>query len=78
MKQVLFLNLQYRYVKSHQDNFKDWKDLPMDQWLNVICDTLAKQAIGRGLAYELVTRVVKPLSLPYEQASSSINGIKLT
>ena len=78
MKQGLFHHLKYMYVKSHQDDVRAWQDLPLDQRLNVICDTLAKQAIGRGLAYTAVNRITHPLSVPFEQASLIVNGNKLT
>ena len=78
MKQGLFLQLRYQYVKSHQDDVIGWNDLPLDQRMNVMCDTLAKQAVGRGLSFEAVTRVMKPLSLPFEQASIIVGGNKLT
>lgn len=78
MKQGLFHHLKYMYVKSHQDDVRAWQDLPLDQRLNVMCDTLAKQAIGRGLAYTAVNRITHPLSVPFEQASLIVNGNKLT
>ena len=78
MKQGLFLQLRYQYVKSHQDDVTRWADLPLDQRMNVMCDTLAKQAVGRGLSIESVSRVMKPLSLPFEQASIIVEGNKLT
>lgn len=78
MKQGLFLQLQYRYVKSHQDDVTSWTNLPLDQQLNVLCDTLAKQAVGRGLSMEAVSRRMEPLTLPFEQASIVVGGNKLT
>lgn len=78
MKQGLFLQFRYRYVKSHQDDVERWVDLPLDQRMNVMCDTLAKQAVGRGLSIAAVNRVMHPLSLPYEQASIIVGGNKLT
>lgn len=78
MKQGLFLQLRYQYVKSHQDDHTRWEDLPLDQKLNVICDTLAKQAVGRGLSIDAVRRQVIPLSLPWEQAAIMVGGEKLT
>lgn len=78
MKQGLFLQLQYQYVKSHQDDVTTWDNLPLDQRLNVLCDTLAKQAMGRGLSMNAVGRRLEPLSLPFEQASITVGGNKLT
>lgn len=78
MKQGMFLQLRYQYVKSHQDDITRWEELPVDQKLNVMCDTLAKQAVGRGLAFEAVNRRVGPLSLPFEQAAVIVGGNKLT
>lgn len=78
MKQGLFLQLRYMYVKSHQDEVTTWKELPLDQKLNVLCDTLAKQAVCRGLAIAAVHRATDPISLPYEQASVVVDGNKLT
>ena len=78
MKQGVFLQLRYQYVKSHQDDIKLWADLTLDQQLNVTCDTLAKQAVGRGLSIDAVDRTMHPLSLPFEQASILVGGHKLT
>ena len=78
MKQGLFLQLRYKYVKSHQDDVTSWEMLPLDQRLNVICNTLAKQAVGRGLSMDAVNRSVPPLSLPFEQTSVVIGGNKMT
>ena len=78
MKQGLFLQLRYQYVKSHQDDNTRWEHLPLDQKLNVMCDTLAKQAVGRGLSIEAVRRRVSPLSLPWEHAAIMVGGEKLT
>ena len=78
MKQGVFLQLRYQYVKSHQDDVKQWADLTLDQQLNVTCDSLAKQAVGRGLSIDAVNRTMQPLSLPFEQAAITVGGHKLT
>ena len=41
MKQGVFFNLQYKYVKSHQDDVRQWRELPIDQRLNTMCDTFS-------------------------------------
>ena len=78
MKQGVFLNLQYQYVKSHQDDFRQWRELPIDQRLNVMCDTLAKQAVGRGLAHTARSNPQRWTLLPFEQSALFVEGIKLT
>ena len=77
MKQKLFLELEYAYVQSHQDDILGWQDLPLDQQLNVLCDTLAKQACMRGISFEAVVGA-RPLRLPFERAAIVVNGVKLT
>lgn len=77
MKQGLFLKLDYQYVKSHQDDKTGWRDLPLDQQLNVLCDTLAKQACMKGITYDAVTATA-PLFLPFEMSAVVVNGAKLT
>ena len=40
--------LEKRWVKSHADNLKQWKELTIEEQLNTICDELAKAAVREG------------------------------
>ena len=44
--------LEKRWVKSHVDNLKQWKDLTIEEQLNTICDELAKEAVREGIEVE--------------------------
>ena len=43
-------HLEYEWVESHQDRYKLWDQLTLEQQLNCYCDTLAKDAVTRSLA----------------------------
>ena len=77
MKLKLFLALEYKYVQSHQDDKFGWQELPLDQQLNVLCDTLAKQACMRRISFAAVMGA-RPLRLPFERAAIIVNGVKMT
>ena len=41
--------LEKRWVKSHVDDLKQWKELTIEEQLNTICDELAKAAVREGV-----------------------------
>lgn len=43
-----------------------------------MCDTLAKQVVGRGLTYSAVLSPLPALSLPFKQAAILVDHQKLT
>ena len=66
--------IEKRWVKSHVDNLKAWKDLSIDEQLNTLCDDLAKAAIRRGVEDR---RLDSKRLLPYESAAVVINEEKI-
>ena len=67
--------LEKRWVKSHVDDLKQWKELTIEEQLNTICDELAKAAVREGTEDR---RLTSSRLLPYESAAIVINGEKLT
>ena len=41
--------LTYEWVQSHQDRYKLWHQLTIEQQLNCYCDTLAKDSVAHSL-----------------------------
>jgi hypothetical protein len=66
-------NLQYEWVKSHQDSKFSWHLLTFEEQLNKTCNTLANEAVGRALGEPTFPR--GPSLLPFEHL---INNIKIT
>ena len=67
---------EYKWVKSHMDNYKLWHQLTLEQQLNCTCDTLAKQTVRASLdpRAPAITHQV----LPRESAAVFIGGAKQT
>jgi hypothetical protein len=60
------VKLEKRWVKSHVDDLKQWKELTIEEQLNTICDELAKAAVREGLDD---SRLTSSRLLPYQQQS---------
>ena len=67
--------LEKRWVKSHVDDLKAWRELSLDEQLNTMCDELAKEAVRCGTEDR---RLDSKRLLPYESAAIVINGEKIT
>ena len=76
VKGVLRGTLQYEWVPSHQDRYKLWNQLPIEQQLNCMCDTLAKKAVADSLFQP--PREAKTQLLPKEKVAVIIDGVKQT
>ena len=63
-------------MQSHQDKYKLWSELTIEQQLNCVCDTLAKSAVTRSLQPAHIRTTT--LRLPCESAAVVISGIKQT
>ena len=46
VKTGLKATFHYEWVESHQDRYQLWSQLPLEQQLNCICDSLAKAAVS--------------------------------
>ncbi len=70
---------KYTWVKAHMDDILPWAQLTRAQQLNVMCDTLAKQAVERALAQSAdIPNTFRSQLLPLEPSAIYIDNIKLT
>ena len=76
LKAVIKGTMQYEWVPSHQDKYKLWHQLPIEQQLNCMCDTLAKKAVADSLHKQ--PRLAGTQLLPREKAAVVIDGVKQT
>ncbi len=67
--------LEYTWVESHQDRYKLWHQLTIEQQLNCYCDTLAKDAVTRSL---LTNTIPTQQRLPKESVAVYVRGLKQT
>jgi hypothetical protein len=67
--------LEYEWVESHQDRYKLWHQLTIEQQLNCYCDTLAKDAVTRSL---LTNAIPTQQRLPKESVAVYVRGLKQT
>jgi len=67
--------LVYEWVESHQDRYKLWWQLPIEQQLNCLCDDLAKAAVRSSISAD---RRRLQQQLPQESAAVFIAGMKQT
>ena len=67
----------YSHVKAHLDDTHAYDDLTLVQQFNVICDTLAKQAVQTAMTSTNTWDALHQL-LPCEQAALIVNGQKQT
>ncbi|MGB2419944.1 MAG: hypothetical protein ACPH9Z_07410, partial [Luminiphilus sp.] len=70
------MTFTYAWVESHQDRYKLWHQLTIEQRLNCCCDTLAKRAVAEGMLG--AQRDVSSQLLPRESVAVVINGVKQT
>jgi hypothetical protein len=68
--------LQYKWVKSHQDEHLLWRCLTLEEQLNTTCDTLANSAVTRSLAQPYHQE--ETFLLPFKQSAVVIDGVKIT
>jgi ribonuclease HI len=68
--------LQYEWVKSHQDECLPWRCLTLEEQLNTTCDTLANSAVTRLLTQPYQQE--ETFLLPFEQSAVVIDGVKIT
>ena len=74
VKTGLKASLHYSWVQSHQDRYKLWHHLTIEQQLNCYCDSLAKEAVLRAQSQ----RRPGKQTLPRESAAVFIQGRKQT
>ena len=66
----------YEWVQSHQDRYKFWHQLTIEQQLNCHCDSTAKAAVQHSL--HCLDPWSKKQVLPCESAAVFVRGIKQT
>ena len=69
-------NLNYKWVKSHQDSKLLWHLLSFEKQLNTMCNALANKAVIRALS-----KTTAPMGLsllPFENSAVLINNSKIT
>ena len=69
-------NLNYKWVKSHQDSKLPWHLLTFEEQLNKMCDALANKVVIQALS-----KSAAPMGLsllPFENAAVLINNPKIT
>ena len=70
-------DINYEWVKSHQDAKRACRCLSLEEQLNTMCDTmLANGAVNRGLIQGQT--LVGPTLLPFEWVVVLVNGVKIT
>ncbi len=69
-------DITYEWVESHQDRYKTWEQLTLEQQLNCVCDALAKSAVSRSLRQNRPSTYLH--LLPRERAAVFVAGIKQT
>jgi hypothetical protein len=68
--------LQYEWVKSHQDERMPWRCLTLEEQLNTTCDMLANSAVNRALT--LAPQYEGPTPLPFKCVLVVVDGVKIT
>ena len=76
VKAVSTMRFTYEWVESHQDRYKLWTQLTVEQRLNCCCDTLAKRAVAEGMLG--AKRTASSQLLPRERVAVIIDGVKQT
>ena len=74
VKAASTMRFNYEWVESHQDRYKLWTQLTVEQRLNCCCDTLAKRAVSEGMLG--ARRAASSQLLPRERVAVIIHGIK--
>ena len=69
----------YMWVQSHMDDIIEWEDLTRNQQLNVLCDSLTKEAAMEGIAeYPIGSQMPCQQLLPHENIALFVESEKLT
>ena len=76
VKHGMRAKLDYEWVESHQDCYKMWWQLLIEQQLNCICNELEKAAVCQSIDFNV--RAAPQLRLPRESAAVFISGMKQT
>lgn len=76
VKAMSTMRFNYEWVESHQDRYKLWTQLTVEQRLNCDCDMLAKRAVTEGMLG--ATRTAASQLLPRERVAVIIDGVKQT
>jgi hypothetical protein len=69
--------LRYEHVQSHQDRYRPWSLLTLEEQLKVICDKLANGAVSQNLQSGFPW-IHAPQLLPLEKAAIILDGMKQT
>jgi hypothetical protein len=70
------MDMKYNHVRVHQDRILPWSMLTLEQQLNLICDSLANNAVAQYLA-QGAARNDGPQLLPLKKAAVVLEGVKL-
>jgi hypothetical protein len=71
-------SLEYKHVYGHQDKKKTWKQMSLLERLNKKCDTLAKEAVHRGILECPTQADIQRQLLPLESAAIFYEGSKIS
>jgi hypothetical protein len=69
--------LRYEHVRSHQDRYRPWSLLTLEEQLNVICDKLAHGLVSQYLQSGF-PRIRAPQLFPLEKVAIILDGTKQT
>jgi len=75
IKPLIKLTFSYVHVYGHADDKIPFKDLSLEQQLNIFCDHLAKAARWRSIAHD---RDISSQTLPREKAAIFLSKVKQT
>lgn len=75
VKPILPKFFSYKHVYGHADKSKKWKELSLEEQLNVFCDHLAKSARWKSIFADRDTRTQ---TLPRERAALFLHQVKQT
>jgi hypothetical protein len=77
--QLPSLQWSYTWVKAHMDDVLDWQELTRPQQLNVMCDSLAKQAAEEAITQSEYRMEDLPSQLlPHENVAIFVSSVKQT
>ena len=67
-------NVSYEWVKTHQDDVKNWTQLSLNERLNVIVDGMAKKV----LVVAVVNQEFISSDYPLERIQVEVDGVKVS
>jgi hypothetical protein len=76
-KCTIHMMLRYKHVRPHQDRYRPWSLLTLEDQLNVICDELANGAVSQYLQSGF-PQILAPQLLPLEKVAIILDGTKQT